>query len=78
MTVRRQRSENARVGNSTAAQREHDTTAQDRERVWDEILKSFADVDSEEQRRLWLEFQRAIDEDRVGDQKYYLDAEEER
>jgi hypothetical protein len=37
----------------------------------DEVFQAILDQDPEEQRQAWLEFRRAIDEDRVGDQKYY-------
>jgi hypothetical protein len=37
----------------------------------DEVFQAILDQDPEEQRRAWLEFRRAIDEDRAEDEKHY-------
>lgn len=64
-------SKHSRARNATTPQRDDESASQQRERLWDELIRSLSDQDPDEQRRQWLEFQRAIDEDREGDQKYY-------
>jgi hypothetical protein len=72
-------SQNTPAGDPTAAAEPHDDdfAAQERDQLWDEVFQAILDQDPEEQRLGWLEFRRAIDEDRVGDQRYYPDADGE-